>query len=141
MPGAFRTWATRPLLLAACTFGAVLAQAADLAPFVSDGCSSFPDGTLQQNRLWLLCCEEHDYAYWKGGTYQERLASDQRLRDCVAAVGEPAIAELMLAGVRVGGTPWLPTRFRWGYGWSWPRGYGALSAEEQMQVQRLSSGE
>lgn len=132
---------TKPcLLLLACTLGPLLAQAAELAPFTSDGCSSFPDGTRQQNQLWLLCCEDHDFAYWQGGTYQQRLAADQRLRECVAGVGEPTIAALMLGGVRVGGSPWLPTRFRWGYGWPWPRGYGPLSAEELAQVQRLAPG-
>jgi hypothetical protein len=42
--------------------------------------------------------------------------ADNRLKECVAGVGEPAIAQLMMAGVRVGGTPYLPTEFRWGYG-------------------------
>jgi hypothetical protein len=113
--------------------------AATLHPFESDGCSSFPDGTFQQNELWLTCCIEHDYAYWKGGTYQERVVADETLRDCVTAVGEPEIASLMLAGVRVGGTPYLPTRFRWGYGWPFPRGYKALSEDEREQVKSTSS--
>lgn len=109
----------------------------DLSPYKSDGCSSFPDGTYEQKQLWLNCCEAHDYAYWKGGTYQERLAADKVLRGCVAAAGEPEIASLMLAGVRVGGTPYLPTKFRWGYGWPYPRGYKALSTEELAQVKEL----
>ena len=88
-----------------------------LKPFESDGCSSFPDGTLGQSELWLQCCVEHDRSYWKGGTYSDRLSADKELEMCVADVGEPAIAKLMLAGVRVGGTPIWPTSFRWGYGW------------------------
>jgi len=44
---------------------------------------------------------------------------------------------LMLAGVRVGGTPFLPTEFRWGYGWSYPRFYGELNEDELKQVERL----
>lgn len=104
-------------------------------PFESDGCSAFPDGTAHQNDLWLSCCVAHDYAYWKGGTYQERVAADKELASCVAAVGEPAIARLMLAGVRVGGTPYLPTRFRWGYGWPFPRGYKALTPQELTEVE------
>jgi hypothetical protein len=110
------------------------ASADQLDPFTSDGCSSFPDGTISQNELWLECCAVHDYAYWKGGTSQHRKVADEALRDCVAGVGEEAIALLMLAGVRVGGTPLLPTKFRWGYGWSYPRFYGELTAEEQEQV-------
>ncbi|MDO6487363.1 hypothetical protein Q4503_06600 [Colwellia sp. 6_MG-2023] len=110
-----------------------------LKPFTSDGCSAFPDGTFAQKKLWLTCCQRHDFDYWQGGTYQQRLASDNRLKMCVTQVGEPTIAALMLAGVRVGGTPYLPTSFRWGYGWSYPRFYGALSVEELRQVQLLST--
>lgn len=113
-----------------------LTQADTLKPFSSDGCSAFPDGTFEQNQLWLKCCTAHDYAYWKGGTYQQRVEADKALRRCVAAVGEEEIALLMLAGVRVGGSPFLPTSFRWGYGWSYPRFYGELSKEELEQVQR-----
>ena len=109
----------------------------EIRPFESDGCSSFPNGTVQQNELWLSCCITHDYAYWKGGTYQERIAADKELEACVSAVGEPEIALLMLAGVRVGGTPYLPIRFRWGYGWPYPRGYKALTEDEIMQIREM----
>ncbi len=106
----------------------------ELKPFQSDGCSAFPDGSLRQNKLWLRCCKLHDYAYWKGGTYDERLTADQELKACVEKVGEPSIAAIMLAGVRVGGAPYLPTAFRWGYGWPYPRLYGVLNDAEQLQV-------
>lgn len=36
----------------------------------------------------------------------------------------------MELGVKTGGTPQLPTPFRWGYGWSPKRGYLALSDKE-----------
>jgi len=45
---------------------------------------------------------------------------------------------LMLAGVRVGGTPYLPTRFRWGYGWPFFRGYQPLNADELKQIETLN---
>jgi len=112
------------------------ATGSELEPFTSDGCSAFPDGTLQQNELWLACCVAHDKAYWLGGTYAERQQADTELHECVAKVGEPEIAAIMLAGVRVGGTPYLPTKFRWGYGWPWPRGYKALSEEERAKSER-----
>ncbi len=114
----------------------ILASA--LKPFTSDGCSSFPDGTLQHKDLWIECCTAHDYAYWKGGTYAERNAADKELRQCIAAVGNPEIALLMLAGVRIGGTPYLPTKFRWGYGWPYPRGYTALSNDDISQINALT---
>lgn len=112
--------------------------AEQLKPFTSDGCSMFPDGTYQQNELWLGCCTTHDLAYWQGGTYQQRLIADQSLKSCVAKVGQAEIAELMLMGVRVGGTPYLPTSFRWGYGWSYPKLYDELNESELIQVKLLS---
>lgn len=106
-----------------------------LTPFISDGCSAFPDGTPAENNLWLTCCTQHDFDYWKGGTYAERLASDKALMDCVASLGEPAIGMVMMAGVRVGGSPFFPTDFRWGYGWPYPRLYGPLTGQEKQQTE------
>jgi len=117
------------------------ASADELKPFTSDGCSSFPDGTPSQQDLWLQCCTAHDRAYWKGGTYQQRLDADLELRGCVAQVDEPEIAAVMLVGVRVGGSPVFPTRYRWGYGWTWPRWYRPLSEEELQQVERAERAE
>ncbi|GHB60707.1 hypothetical protein GCM10008107_07440 [Psychrosphaera saromensis] len=105
-----------------------------LKPFTSDGCSIFPDGTLEHKDLWLACCTAHDYAYWQGGTAEQKEIADKELKNCVAKVGQPKIAELMLAGVIVGGNPYLPTPFRWGYGWPYPRDYKMLTEEELLQV-------
>lgn len=116
---------------------AITVKAEEIKPFTSDGCSAFPDGTLEYKELWLSCCTAHDYAYWQGGTYKERLKADQELRHCVTKIGEPNIAKLMLAGVRVGGSPYLPTSFRWGYGWSYPRVYKALTDYEKEQIKSM----
>lgn len=110
------------------------AAASTLKPFKSDGCSSFPDGTLAENELWLSCCYQHDLTYWQGGSYAQRKQADVDLKNCVAEVGEPTVAKLMLAGVRVGGSPYWPTAFRWAYGWPWLRGYKVITAEEQTQI-------
>jgi len=109
-------------------------EAAELASFTSDGCSSFPNGTPANQTLWLDCCVRHDLAYWQGGTYEERLDADLALEQCVAKAGEPEIAKLMLQGVRAGGNPYLLTPYRWGYGWPFGRGYQALIDEERAQV-------
>jgi len=113
-----------------------VASAGDLRPFTTDGCSSFPDGTSEHHWLWSACCVNHDIAYWKGGTRSERRVADKVLAQCVASVGKPKTARLMLAGVRIGGTPYLPTSYRWGYGWPYPRGYKSLTEKEQMEVQQ-----
>ena len=129
----------KSLLLVALLSVALSSYAEEIKPFTSDGCSAFPDGTLQQQELWLDCCTQHDLAYWQGGIYEQRQVADQALKSCVAQVGEPYIAQLMLIGVRVGGSPYWPTQFRWGYGWSYPRGYKALSDVELEQVDRRSA--
>ena len=115
-------------------FSSTIVNADELKPFTTDGCSVFPDDSIQHQSLWVNCCIRHDLTYWKGGTNQQRLEADESLASCVAEVGEPEIAKLMLAGVRVGGSPYFPTFYRWGYGWSFPRGYQALSENEKQQV-------
>ena len=70
---------------------------------------------------------EKSYSY-------EREKADFALQSCVVDVGEPAIAILMLAGVRVGGTPLFATQFRWGYGWPYFRWYQTLTASELDEV-------
>jgi hypothetical protein len=122
------------LILLTLGFGHV--SAGELRPFTTDGCSVFPEGTPEQQSLWAECCISHDLAYWKGGTYDERLAADRELESCVTKLGEPEIAKLMLAGVRVGGSPYFPTSYRWGYGWPYQRGYQALKENELEQVAR-----
>jgi hypothetical protein len=43
-----------------------------------------------------------------------------------------------LAGVRVGGSPYFPTFYRWGYGWPYLRGYKAISDDDKQLIkQRL----
>jgi len=40
----------------------------------------------------------------------------------------------MYGGVRIGGSPYWPTKFRWGYGWPYLRGYKPLTFEEKIQL-------
>jgi hypothetical protein len=108
----------------------------ELQPFVSDGCSVFPDGTPGQKELWRSCCVDHDRAYWQGGSRGERMVADEALQECVAAAGAPTVAVLMKIGVWFGGTPYLPFHFRWGFGWPYSRGYKALTKFEQLMVEK-----
>ena len=123
-------------LVAALSLGLLLglcqpAVAADLADFKCDGCSLFPDGN------YYGCCYLHDVAYWAGGTAAEREASDQALRACVLeTTGSRVLAAAIFYGVRVGGTPRLPTPYRWGFGWPYTHrnDYAPLTPEERAQV-------
>ncbi len=80
------------------------------ANFVGDGCTMFPDGDYED------CCLAHDRDYYRGGTSEERHASDQRLQQCVRAKGHKYLSKLMFLGVRVGGGAWLNLPFSWGFG-------------------------
>jgi len=105
-------------------------------PFVTDGCSWFPDGSCEQDNLWRECCVTHDRTYWVGGSRDERMEADRILQECVADKGAPKTATMMRIGVWFGGTPYLPMYFRWGFGWPYLRGYKALTAEERKEVDR-----
>ena len=54
-----------------------------ISPFSSDGCSLFPNSSLISEDDWCECCFQHDLSYWRGGSEQERLVADQRLKQCV----------------------------------------------------------
>jgi len=131
-------------LLLACASGCASGRVATgprpvLKPFVSDGCSLFPDGTIKDKEKWKQCCIEHDIAYWQGGTKQDRINADIKLRDDILKkTGNKELAELVYQAVRTWGGPAFPSWYRWGYGWPYGRGYKPLSLEERLQVrQRL----
>lgn len=90
-------------------------------PFTTDGCSAWPDDG------WVDCCVVHDVAYWCGGSAEDRARADELLESCVASVA-PRMAPVMWLGVRMGGVPWMPTPWRWGYGWDYPSGYAPPAA-------------
>jgi len=107
--------------------------------FTSDGCSLWFDGD------WVECCVLHDLAYWRGGTSGERQKADRVLKQCVAERSNTATAAIMYAGVRAGGVWWLPTCFRWGYGWDYPQtgppGTGSPASDEKRSSAVPSSAE
>lgn len=137
--------AKRPLFVALLTLLAALALmcsavptwATELAPFTSDGCSLFPDGSRKERNLWCDCCLTHDIAYWQGGTAAEREAADAALRDCVREkTGDEQLAATMYLGVRAGGHPAFPVWYRWGYGWPYGTGYQTLTDTDKAQVDK-----
>jgi len=85
--------------------------------FTTDGCTRWFDDS------WTPCCVAHDMAYWCGGTEEDRKESDQLLMQCTNQKRR-FLGYLLYASVRIFGGPWLPTPWRWGYGWKdWPLGY------------------
>ncbi len=81
----------------------------------SGGMSKFWRKILKRPPPWEHCCDEHDIAYAKGGTEIERFCSDMKLYFCVYENGYPVVAKIMFKAVRIGGVPWLPTPYRWGF--------------------------
>lgn len=112
-------------------------NAEQLKAFSSDGCSQFPDGTLNEKNLWCGCCITHDLAYWQGGSKQQKKQADEALRECVLkSTNNKILAETMYAGVRFGGLPIFPVWYRWGYGWQYGRGFQILNSSEKQLVER-----
>lgn len=115
-------------MLSACRSDA----APELQAFTSDGCSLFPDADLITGDDWCSCCFEHDIAYWRGGTEEERLAADRELERCVVAkTGNEVLGRLMFEGVQAGGSPYFYNWYRWGYGWGYERKYQVLTPAER----------
>ncbi len=108
--------------------------------FTSDGCSMFADGTKNDPKLWLKCCIRHDVDYWMGGSFEERVIADEIFEQCIASKGTPKMGSFMHFGVRLGGSPYLLTPFRWGYGWDYGRWYQKRTPQEQQLVDDLKLG-
>lgn len=89
-------------------------------PFTSDGCSggmSFVWKKFTGRELpWAAACVQHDREYWRGGTAADRREADRWLMIGVADSGHEIWAFIMWTAVRIGGAPWLPFGWRWGFG-------------------------
>ena len=114
----------------------------ELNPFTSDGCSLFPDNSIITQQDWCECCFQHDLAYWKGGSEEERKQVDLQLEQCVfEKTQDKALAKLMYEGVRFGGSPYFYNWYRWGYGWSYLDNhrakYQTLTEAEQQRAKEL----
>ena len=131
-PGSIGLWLLVVLFMTSCN------TESELRAFSSDGCSLFPDSSLISESDWCSCCFEHDLAYWRGGTAAERERADGVLRDCVAGkTDNETLATMMHEGVRLGGSPYFYSWYRWGYGWGYERKYQALSPAEIETADRL----
>ena len=102
-----------------------------------DGCS----GGMSKAWRWLFgapppwegCCDRHDQPYAQGGTAKQRFEADIDCLLCVAQGGHPWWAIAMFIAVRLGGGPYLPTPWRWGFRrsfWSNPTSWFYKEKEE-----------
>jgi hypothetical protein len=82
-------------------------------PFTTDACSIAPN-TLG-DKEWSQCCILNDFAYWCGGTNEERKAADEELRSCINAESQN-MGDVYYWQMRLLGSKWLPSPWRWGYG-------------------------
>lgn len=129
---------TKYIFVAAAIIALTSCQTApQLSDFSSDGCSLFPERSPRTGHDWSDCCLIHDIAYWQGGTREQRHTADLELKtNVLKATGDKRLANLMLAGVRVGGSPYFPTNYRWGYGWKHRSPYAPLTENEKVEVER-----
>lgn len=109
-------------------------QAAARTPFVSDGCSCVPDGPPSDPQRWHSACTEHDRSYWRGGTRRQRLIADRQLKAEIEHSGNPLISKIYFLGIRLGGSPYFPAPWRWGFGRPWPSGYTRAGSSNSTQV-------
>lgn len=72
---------------------------------------------------WEGCCDTHDRFYAQGGSVWRRLVVDAALRRCVVRNGSPAWAWAMWVAVRLGGWPFWPVSWRWGFELPYGCGY------------------
>ena len=93
----------------------------------SDGCSGGMSALYAQLTFlhekhgselqWRSCCEEHDKAYYYGGSKEDKKTADAALKSCVNnVIGTKFLGNAMQIAVKLGGGPYLPTSYRWGYG-------------------------
>ena len=124
---------TRSILLVGLfIFFPVQAQAQNsLKTFVSDRCTYFPEGTLEKPNLWGQCCFDHDLRYWFGGSEEDMLKADIRLKNCVTARAGSFYGNLMYYGVRAGHFSPVKNEYKWSWGWSVPRTNQPLNSQEK----------
>jgi hypothetical protein len=87
--------------------------------FIFDGCTGYKEGTRSEPTKWSHCCFAHDLRYWAGGTQEQRVNADLKIKKCVKETGAELHATIMLLGIRAGGLSPIKIRGKqWGNAWS-----------------------
>lgn len=89
-----------------------------MKPFKSDGCSFVGPiyKLFGKEAPGTEFCVAHDIEFWMGGTFQQFVLSNLRLATQLAKAGYPILGLVRLVGVFIGGWPFLPFPWRWGFG-------------------------
>lgn len=97
----------------------------------SDGCSGGMSAVYNKLEFlhtkyghslpWQPCCVAHDHVYYYGGSRGDKNRADEVLKECVSkTVGNEnfglILGRMMKEAVWIGGIPYFPTSYRWGYG-------------------------
>lgn len=76
---------------------------------IQDGCSGgvtwFYKKFLGRDIRFRYCCDEHDVAYYEGGSSKDRRIADKRFRQCIAERGHTVKSWIFYSAVRAFG--WL----------------------------------
>ena len=96
----------------------------------SDGCSGGMSATYSKLKFlhakygetlpWRDCCVIHDKAYYYGGSKEEKKMADAVLKECVSKTigcsnSGLVLGNIMEDAVWIGGAPYYPTSYRWGF--------------------------
>jgi hypothetical protein len=104
-------------------------------PFTANGCSGFREGKFYS------CCFVHDFAFWAGGSRDDRHQADVRFRQCLIDVTQGnlydrAIADIGFLLMILERIPGEVVNDGWGRGWPKRsrRKYQPLSADQRALV-------
>ena len=103
----------------------------NLAPFETDYCTNYREGTRNKPEQWKHCCLIHDMNFWAGGTKQDRYSADLSLKNCVQDTGAYYEGQLMYLAVRSGSySPIKYSNKRWNHGWRTRPNFQKLNVED-----------
>lgn len=93
--------------------------------FETDYCTLFMEGN------WGHCCLDHDLSYWVGGSKQEQLQSDLKLKSCVAEAGGEFMGNAIYYAVRAGHYSPVKHKYKWSWGWGDEESFEPLSSGQK----------
>jgi len=85
-------------------------------------CANLPEKLAVEK--WGNCCSELDREYWRGGTFIAQREANSAFRTCLGDVyPESYMPIIAYYGLYAVSSPFVPTSWRWGYGWDFGHGF------------------